>query len=186
MTTTFLPADIEHEIWLPIAGYEGSYEVSNYGRIKSLERPVHNYIKRGRILKPSPRKRGAGKAVTSFAVNLGRSDLRRIHRLVLEAFVGPCPIGMEGCHNDGDCSNNKLQNLRWDTHIANVLDSINHGTKADPPVQKRGSNKRTWLNDDNVRCIKAEPYFPGVNQMLGKAFGISYMTAYRIRDLHNG
>lgn len=53
----------------------------------------------------------------------------QIHRLVLEAFVGPCPEGMECCHNDGDPTNNRLDNLRWDTRQANVEDSIKHGTK---------------------------------------------------------
>jgi hypothetical protein len=51
-----------------------------------------------------------------------------VHRLVLKAFVGPCPEGMEGCHWDGDACNNKLDNLRWATHAENVEDSIRHGT----------------------------------------------------------
>lgn len=52
----------------------------------------------------------------------------RIHRLVLEAFVGPCPAGLEGCHGDGDASNNRLENLRWDTPSENNYDSVRHGT----------------------------------------------------------
>ena len=52
-----------------------------------------------------------------------------IHRLVLEAFVGPCPAKMEACHNDGVRLNNRLSNLRWDTRSANVKDAYRHGTK---------------------------------------------------------
>lgn len=51
----------------------------------------------------------------------------RIHSLVLEAFVGPRPDGMEGCHNDGDPANNHLANLRWDTRAANNQDTLRHG-----------------------------------------------------------
>lgn len=64
-------------------------------------------------------------------VNLRRDAkgfTRHIHRLVLENFIGPPPEGMEGCHGDGDPSNNRLDNLRWDTHLANFADSVRHGT----------------------------------------------------------
>lgn len=53
-----------------------------------------------------------------------------VHRLVLEAFVGPQPAGMETCHNDGDPFNNQVGNLRWDTHRENVADCTRHGRKA--------------------------------------------------------
>lgn len=49
-------------------------------------------------------------------------------RLLLEVFVGECPDGMECCHNDGNPGNCWLDNLRWDTHLNNILDKINHGT----------------------------------------------------------
>lgn len=58
----------------------------------------------------------------------GKQRKLRIHRLVLEAFVGPCPDGMECCHNDGDPGNNRLSNLRWDTKSANEFDQVRHGT----------------------------------------------------------
>lgn len=50
------------------------------------------------------------------------------HRLVLEAFVGPCPEGMQACHNDGDRMNTRVGNLRWDTPKANSADRWRHGT----------------------------------------------------------
>jgi hypothetical protein len=52
---------------------------------------------------------------------------RYVHKIVLLAFVGPCPEGRECCHNDGDPANNRLENLRWDTHRANVGDTERHG-----------------------------------------------------------
>ena len=48
------------------------------------------------------------------------------HLLVLEAHVSPRPVGLEGCHNDGDPTNNVVGNLRWDTHSANLLDIARH------------------------------------------------------------
>lgn len=58
----------------------------------------------------------------------GRRRTRLIHQLVLEAFVGPRPNGMEGCHNDGICTNNVWTNLRWDTRAGNAADTKRHGT----------------------------------------------------------
>jgi hypothetical protein len=58
-----------------------------------------------------------------------RRKTRQVHRLVLEAFVGPCPPGMEACHDpDRNPHNNRLSNLRWDTRIANRSDARKHGT----------------------------------------------------------
>ena len=52
---------------------------------------------------------------------------RRIHRLVLETFVGLCPKGMECCHNNGIKTDNRLENLRWDTRSNNAKDAVKHG-----------------------------------------------------------
>lgn len=59
--------------------------------------------------------------------DLGRQKCVRLHRLILEAFRGPCPPGLEGCHNDGNPANNRVSNLRWDTQISNSADAIKHG-----------------------------------------------------------
>ena len=58
----------------------------------------------------------------------GRVYCRYVHRLVLEAFVGPCPPNMVACHNDGDTRNNKLDNLRWGTQQENNEDKKTHDT----------------------------------------------------------
>ncbi|QDV36402.1 HNH endonuclease [Tautonia plasticadhaerens] len=52
-----------------------------------------------------------------------------VHHLVLEAFVCPRPPDRVCCHNDGNASNNRIENLRWDTHLSNTLDKAKHGTQ---------------------------------------------------------
>lgn len=107
------------EAWRVIAGYE-NYEVSDHGRVRNTV---------------------TGTIRATCANNSGgypRLLLRRkphyVHTLVLEAFVGPRPDGMEACHRDGNPLNNRASNLRWDTHRANVWDAIRHGTMQ--PVQQ--------------------------------------------------
>ncbi|MDM3894746.1 NUMOD4 motif-containing HNH endonuclease [Mycobacterium intracellulare] len=116
-----------HEAWRPVVGWEGLYEVSDQGRVRSVERIVQfgsqTRTVRSTILKPGETTKGALYVVLSN----GRPKNRRVHQLVLEAFVGPCPPGMEGCHWDDDKKNNALTNLRWDTHSANELDKVRNG-----------------------------------------------------------
>lgn len=119
------------EVWRPVVGWEDSYEVSDRGRIRSLDRyrrkgPRPRVLVRGRVMKPKARKNGYYEIALSSPGAGYR--YRLIHRLVLEAFIGPCPRGWEGCHNDGDPAHNHLTNLRWDTFSNNKLDMVRHGT----------------------------------------------------------
>jgi len=63
-----------------------------------------------------------------LVVTLSNRKIRGIHCLVLETYIGPCPDGMEACHNNGIKPDNRLENLRWDTKRANQLDRQQHGT----------------------------------------------------------
>lgn len=118
------------EVWKPIAGHEGRYEVSDAGRVRSLDRVVMRnngrpLKRRGQLLKPFK-----GDAYDHQVVSLGSRDRHYLHTLVLEAFVGPRPTEgrWEACHNDGNPLNNALSNLRWDTASANQRDRRAHGT----------------------------------------------------------
>lgn len=99
-----------------------------------------------------------------------------VHRLVLFAFVGPCPEGMEACHNDGDYSNNTLVNLRWDTHQGNERDKCRHGTSNHG--ERNGSAK---LTEGDVRSLR-EKYASGAYSMskLAKEYGITLGTVHPI------
>lgn len=118
----------DNELWKPVLGYEGRYEVSSAGQVRSLTR--HGYWNRrggvcvGVVLERFTDNTGY------WYVNLsnGRAKKRAVHLLVLEAFVGKCPEGMEACHGDGNRKNAALFNLRWDTRKANAADKERHGT----------------------------------------------------------
>lgn len=120
------------ENWRPVVGYEGSYEVSDAGRVRSVERRIvqrngHPLTVRPRVL----RQYDAGTGRTGHRrvrlLQAGKGRSLWVHRLVLLAFVGPPPGGTEACHNDGDPTNNRLENLRWDTRRENALDIVRAG-----------------------------------------------------------
>lgn len=120
-------SDPEGEEWRPVVGWENFYEVSSHGRVRSLERTIpHRYSGtltiRSRVLKQHAHPSG------HLMVMLARSGsypTRKVHQMVLEAFVGP-GNGLDGCHNDGREDNNHLSNLRWDTRAENMLDRVWH------------------------------------------------------------
>lgn len=111
---------LKAEEWREVEGFDGKYQVSNMGRMASH---AYGYW---RILKPRRTKRSQMEYVNLHRD--GKHHTRKIHRMVLEAFVGPCPSGLEGCHGNGIPYDNRLTNLRWDTHSSNQLDKRRHGT----------------------------------------------------------
>jgi hypothetical protein len=124
-------SDATAERWLPIPEHPG-YEASDQGRIRTVTRRVSRGPGRGtrwvygRVLKarlnPDSNRYYVGVWLNS------KMELHSVHTLVLKAFVGPRPDGLVACHNDGDPTNNRLENLRWDTQSSNIADSIRQGT----------------------------------------------------------
>lgn len=96
---------------------------------------------------------------------------KAIHRLVLETFRGPCPEGLEGCHNDGDPFNNSLSNLRWDTQKSNMTDRDKHGRTA------RGI-RSGMAKLDEAKVIKIRKlYNEGASQSsIGSLYGLHQST----------
>lgn len=76
-------------------------------------------------LKPCPNR---GYLQTVIKRHDGKRFLVRVNRIVLLSFIGPCPDGMECCHENRDKSDNRLSNLRWGTKLANAEDKRRHGT----------------------------------------------------------
>jgi hypothetical protein len=116
------------ECWLDIPGHQG-YQVSSRGKVRSVDRVVvrSNGVQRrhkGQVLKQSLSTYGYPK------VTLGRHTQEKVHNLVLLAFRGPCPEGMQACHFNDEKTDNCLENLRWDTPKANMIDALRNGTRA--------------------------------------------------------
>lgn len=107
----------------------------------------------------------------------GRPRTYNPHRLVLEAFVGPCPDGMECCHNDGNPANNVLANLRWDTRFANAMDKYRHGTM---PCGSR--HVRAKLSEIDVQDIRTRLQKGESRRSLAKRYGVGKNAICRIEQ----
>lgn len=159
------------EFWVPVPGYGGLYEASSQGRVRSLPR-----ITVGKLGKP--RRRPLRMLWLHYDDNgyrrvtvTGKSRL--LHRIVLEAFVGPCPEGMECCHNNGDRSDCRPENLRWGTHKENSQDRVAHGTS------RRGeSHSLAKLKEWQVLEIFASS---GSLAKVAAMYGVSKHTVHDIR-----
>lgn len=119
------------EVWLPVLEWEGLYEVSNYGQVRSLDRVVagksgSNVLKRGRTLRQTNHRGYLTVRLRETKTNRDRTV--KVHILVLEAFDKPRPEGMVTRHLNGDSHDNKITNLVWGTVSENNIDRVIHGT----------------------------------------------------------
>lgn len=122
------------EDWRAIPGWEGFYEVSNTGRVRSVARTIPFADGRFRFY-PSKTRATHPDGFGYLKVTLKRKGVDQrvlVHQAVAAAWIGPRPPGLEVCHGDGDKINNRLENLRYDTRAANYADAVRHGTTARP------------------------------------------------------
>jgi hypothetical protein len=145
-------ARLTKEVWRAVPDFP-FYSVSNLGRVKS-RRPWRDG-KAERFLSPREHWHKNG-YITCLSVVLSNDENPRrvcnIGSLVLEAFVGPRPTGQETCHGDGDPTNNRQYNLRWDTRKGNISDCINHCRFYFNAGRAKGSSHaRSKLTEDTVR-----------------------------------
>ena len=137
------------EIWKPIPGYEGMYSVGNLGRIQTLERVVPSkngsrQIRKAKILVGGVTD-GYKRVLLYTPKARGKRRYLLVHRLVLEAFTGSCPRGLETRHLNGDRADNRLINLRYGTPKENAADRLFHGGY--PRVARK-------LSPEDVRSIR--------------------------------
>ncbi len=175
------------EIWKAIPNFDG-YEVSNLGQVRSFRTKSnpHKLQSMPHILSQGTHKKGY--KFVSLQVNSKQITIR-VHRLVMLAFVGPCPDGLEVCHSpDSDKTNNHLANLRYDTRISNIQDSVKlciHGKMRDGVNRKKikveKSKQRKQRIKEETRNI-LEMYSTGkfTMEQIGKAVGLSISAISRI------
>lgn len=174
------------EEWRQIHGFEG-YEASVLGRVRSWKRQAGaGRLAEPRIKATSPDKDGY---LTVSLMRDGKQVTRRIAHLVLLAFVGSCPDGMEARHLNGNAADNRLSNLAWSTHLDNIRDKYEHGTmpsgdahwsRRKPERRARGERRGSKLNEEKVRAIRLERAAGATLESLGAKYGVDHSMIARI------
>ena len=176
------------EQWRDVPGFEGAYQVSDLGRVRSLDRAAHYFLKRqnasatrlsrGRILRPFLKPAGY------YRVDLFRDGKRiaaHIHTLVMLAFVGPRPEGTEIRHLNGVPGDSRLANLEYATHSRNLLDIKWHGGAA-----------HHRLTPGDVLSILKRRFDPKGRVALAQEYGVCPTTIWNVwrgrthKDIYGG
>lgn len=152
------------EKWLPAVGYEGLYEVSNLGRVRTV-----------RVLTQTKSTKTGRPLLQLWKGGKGR--MFSPHQLVLRAFKGPPDNGQIGLHADGDPWNNRVENLRWGTAKENYADSVKHGTQGVGELCNRAI-----LTEDSARKIFSDPR---PHKEIAKDYAVSTCTVSAIKTKRN-
>lgn len=183
--TTFTScASPEFERWLPVPGWP-DFDISHWGRIRShLLRGDHGWCLRQqaagvmpRVLRPGVTRSGHLRVrLVRWIDGTPERRMFGVHNLVLMAFRGPCPEGMEGCHSpDPDPANCRLENLRWDTRSENMRDVVRHG-----------KHPHALLDEPKVRAIWLK-LVEGLEttKSIAKQFGVTRQAINSIKIGHS-
>lgn len=163
---------IDGETWLPVVGFEGLYEVSDHGHVRSLDHQVvqnsrwglQSRIQRGCLLKLKPFKGGYLQVCIYRA---GKPFYRHVAHLVAEAFIGPRPERNQVCHCNGVNTDNRAVNLRYDTTSGNHADKAEHGT-----LVRGEGHYNAKVSAEVVRAMRAQGRDRSWAQ-LAKQYGLS-------------
>lgn len=167
------------EYWADIEGYEGIYQVSNLGNVKSFSRvvPRKNGKKRvikGRELTPTLHKKGY------YYVRLGAKGNQKhfyIHRLVATAFIPNPHNKPQVNHINGNKADNNVRNLEWMTAQENITHAFNEGLGACGDRQRQAK-----LNPEKVKGIKTLLAQNNLSlKEIGNAYGVNYRTIHSIK-----
>lgn len=171
---------LQIEEWRPIVGFEGLYEVSSLGRVRSLDHWVRNRysnaLRRGRVLKQTSDRAGY------LQVNFSKSNVistHKVHRLVAKAFIGEAPTDDAHVnHIDFKKDHNEVTNLEWCSREYNHRHAVDAGRMDGHLSPKRGKK----LTTEKVREIKAAIADGATWRSTAKRFGISNPTLTKIMN----
>lgn len=165
------------ELWKAIKGFDRIYDISNYGRLRTYRKSVKGQQivceSPQKLMRPSKDKNGY---LIATLKRDGKNKYIKLHRAVLEAFVGECPVGMECCHKNDIKDDNRVCNLKWDTHKNNQ-------------VKYGGARKIIGKGEKNPAAIFTDRQVIAMRQLAAKnicirdiatATGASYQNVYRI------
>ena len=151
-----------NEEWRDIPGYEGRYQVSDLGRVRSVDHYVQRLVK-GRVLRPRIRERGYP------VVTLSGAGPKDVHQLVALAFIGPREEGQQVRHLNGNKLDPRAENLAYGTQADNEKDKFRYGDKA------------RKLTTTEVREIRKRAGEDGVtNTALARDYGVTETTIRQI------
>lgn len=182
------------EIWKPVPQYPG-YEASNIGNVRSVDRWIKSrhgtpMFRKGQILKQ--RKRASGHLRVNLSVD-GNHSTVHVHQLVISAFRGVPPAGMETCHNNGNPKDNRIENLRYGTPKENQRDMYLHGThplvfRTHCPKGHPFDEENTYRppGDPTTRRCKAcdrETYLRRRDRKKRKAHAATGETSYKLLNI---
>lgn len=168
------------EIWKDVVGYEGLYQISNLGRVKSLPRMVgagNGYLSKERMLEICVSRNGY--LFVPLCKN-GKRKNHRIHRLIAQSFIPNPENKTQVNHIDHDIWNNNLDNLEWVTQSENMKHSFSNPKRKKPNV-RGDNNPNSKLNLTKAEEIKNQ-YKSGLytQKELGNMFGVGQGQISRI------
>lgn len=164
---------IQTEEWLPVPGYDGLYEVSNLGRVRSYHNFGFGRKKEPKLLKPTTDFYGY---LQVTLCNNSVHEQTKVHKIVALAFLGVNPGGMQIDHINGNKEDNRAENLEWVTPKENTLRSVTTGLK--PTGERHGMHKLTQSAVDEIRKLYKTGQYS--HRQLGEMFGISHCVAGKI------
>jgi len=165
------------EVWADVPGFDGLYQVSSLGVVRSLPRSTATGVLGGRILKPHAERNGYLRIALSRG---GETTRYSVHRLVLLAFAGYPAEGLEARHLDGNRKNNHLSNLAWGSRSENAHDRVRHGTNSNNTGERHPNSR---LTDGQSIAIRRQRARGASLAELSAAFGVSKPTISRIINL---
>ena len=157
------------EKWKSVKGYEGYYEVSNLGQVRSVDRLLpHNRVESrlqpGKLLKGEVTYQGYKRVRLS---KFSKTKKFNVHRLVAEAFIGDYPSGKVINHIDEDKANNKVENLEYITQKEN----INHGSS----MKRRSASQSISVKGTNIKTGEVV-FYPSMAEAERSSGGYFYNT----------
>lgn len=175
---------MEDEVWKPVVGYEGLYEVSNLGRVRSLDRRVPSRwgatrVMPGKLLSPKASDEGYVGILLYPVVPSGkpRKFVRKlIHRLVAESFIRIPEDGEEVNHKDFNRSNNRVENLEWVSSSDNVQHSVKAGRWASAHNSATNPNKWKKLSLEQARAAILAVDLGETRYRVAKNLGVTFNT----------
>lgn len=164
------------ERWLPVLGFQDTYEVSDQGRVRSLPRWSKSryptpWLRPGRVLKPNQ-----GNRYSQVKLHAdGKKANLLVHVLVLEAFVGPRPGRAQANHVNGNRRDNRLANLEWVSPSANVRHSWDTGLSQ--PIRGSRHCNAKLTEQQALEVFHAK----GKQRDIARRFGVSQTAVWQIK-----